>query len=363
MLKVCCLLLAPPACPSSRYAVYNLIPYMRDYGVDVEVLPFYSPRAYGRISQRHKLLEKAALIGWGYLKRVAHLVAAGRSDAVWIHRFAAPVGTDLFGSTVKALGKPLVFGYDDAVYLARGKANRIRSWFGSWRDIDNLVANSDYVLARNQSLGDHARMYNSNVLVLPAAIDVTLYDRVLSQVSRAKRDDGALTIGWIGTPSSAPYLELVRPVLETLGQEGPIELRLIGGDMPDVENIAIKRICWQQATEIEELCQVDVGIAPLPDDEWARGKSGLKVVQYMGCGLPVVASAVGPHLDLVESGQQGFLAGTEKEWLKALRTLRDNESLRLKMGTAGRQKVRREYDFSAIAEATAQVFVEVCRNR
>jgi len=363
MCRVCCLLLAPPACPSSRYAVYNLIPYMRDCGVDVEVLPFYCPWAYGRISRRQKSLEKAALIGWGYFKRIVHWVKASRSDVVWIHRFAAPIGTGLLGSALKALGKPLVFGYDDAVYLARGKANQIRSWFGSWRDIDDLVAKSDYVLARNQSLGDHARMYNPNVLVLPSAIDVTLYNRVLNTASQAIKDHSAFVIGWIGTPSSAPYLELVHPVLEKLGQEGPVELRLIGGDMPDVAGVTVNRIRWQQATEIEELCQADVGIAPLPDGEWARGKSGLKVVQYMGCGLPVVASAVGSHLGLLESGKHGFLAHTDEEWLQALRVLRDSKSLRVKMGAAGRQKVRLQHDFSVIAKATADVFIEICGNK
>lgn len=363
MCRVLCLVLTPPACPSSRYTVYNLLPYMQDYGVDVDVHPFYSPNAYEKILRSPSALEKTIIIIWGYLNLIAYLRKVPRVDVVWIHRFVAPVGTGFIAFMLKkVLRKPLVFGYDDAVYVNRKKGNIIREWFGSWRDIEKLIVMGDYVLARNPVLGSYAQARNPNVLVLPSAIEAKLYNRQVNKSSKAKRNNKVFVLGWIGSSSSAPYLELIRSVLEKLGQECLVEFRLIGGDMPDIDGVIIKRIPWRQSTEIEELCQVDVGIATLPDDEWARGKSGLKVVQYMGCGLPVVASAVGSHLDLLEHGKQGFLVKTEIEWLDALRALRDNQELRIKMGESGRRQVLLKHDFPIIAKSTAEVFRKLCKN-
>ena len=362
MCHVKCFLQSPPACPSSRYTVYNLLSYMEKYSVKVDVHSFYSPNAYEEIRQGPKTIKKIFLIFMAYLRLAKEINTARQSDIVWIHRFAAPIGTGLIASILKFFGKPLVFGFDDAVFLNQQKGNYIRDWFGSWRSIKKLVTMSDYVFARNHSLGDYAQSKNPNVLVLPSAIDTALYAKKVSHNRKIQSNKRSLILGWIGTPFSAPYIELVRSVIERLGREGPIELRLIGGDIPDIEGVTVRRIRWQQATEIDELCKADVGIATLPNDEWARGKSGLKVVQYMGCGLPVVASAVGSHLDLFESGKQGFLVHTETDWLNALRTLRDNEKLRTKMGKAGQQKAQIEYDFAIIAKKTAEIFIELYQN-
>jgi glycosyltransferase involved in cell wall biosynthesis len=125
--------------------------------------------------------------------------------------------------------------------------------------------------------------------------------------------------------------------------------------------VSVTLIPWRQESEVQELAQADVGIAPMPNDEWACGKSGLKVVQYMGCGLPVVASAVGPHLELIDSGKQGFLVTTVEDWLKALRALRDSPELRAAMGQAGRQTARLKHDFRQIAQAHAEAITQVCQ--
>ncbi len=362
MLSICCLLLTPSACPSSRYSVYSLLPHMRDQGVEVSVLPFWSPGAYSKI-QKGQLCsaEYIVRLGQGYLKRVVDMVKASHTDAVWIQRFAMPAGTRLLGATLKAIGQPLVFGYDDAVYVSSGKKNLMRSWFGSWRDVNWLISNSDLVIARNGGLAAHARQYNSHVCMIPAGIDVSHYDCVLASVMRERVDDSTFVIGWIGTPSSVPYLELARPALELLGREGPVELRIIGGKALCLDSVSVRHITWREDTEVQELAQVDVGIAPMPDDEWARGKSGLKVVQYMGCGVPVVASAVGVHLELIEPGKQGFLVRSTEEWIQALRALRDDRALRTAMGLAGRQTVRLKHDFPLIGRAHADALMQVGR--
>jgi glycosyltransferase involved in cell wall biosynthesis len=298
--------------------------------------------------------ERTITIVLGILRRLRQSKEVRRADIIWIHRFAAPVGTGLVASYVKALKRPLIFGYDDAVYVKQGKPNRLRDWLGSWRDVSVAVSKSDAVLAWNRELQAHAQQYGKEVCLLPAAIDTAHYIRVKER-TRAHEDDATFRVGWIGTPASAPYLDLVHAVLSILAQEGPLEVRLIGGDMADVPGATMRRIRWQQETEVEELCEVDVGIAPMVNNAWTRGKSGLKVVQYMGCGLPVVASAVGAHLDLVQDGVQGFLVDSQEAWLGALRSLRDNRSLRLRMGQAGFETTKTNHDFSVVARAVADV--------
>lgn len=330
---------------------------MHGLGIDIVPLPFYSEDAYARLADAGAA-EKALRVLHGILKRVEQCNELRRADIVWIHRFAAPIGTGLVASCIKALKRPLIYSYDDAVYIKRGKPNRFRDWFGSWRDIDGAVAKSDAVLAWNRELQAHALHREKEVCLLPAAVDTARYAEIRQSII-ASHDDLTFRLGWIGTPATARYLDLVHSVLSTLAREGPVEIRLIGGDMAEVPGATVRRIRWQQETEVQELCEVDVGIAPLPDDPWTRGKSGLKVVQYMGCGLPVVASAVGAHLDLIQDGVQGFLVDSQEEWLDALRTLRDNRLLRSRMGVSGFETAQTKHDFSVVARAVADVCKQV----
>jgi glycosyltransferase involved in cell wall biosynthesis len=131
--------------------------------------------------------------------------------------------------------------------------------------------------------------------------------------------------------------------------------------MDPINNVYIQRIAWAQESEVQELMKADIGIAPMADDEWSKGKSGLKVVQYMASGLPVVASAVGPHFDLMDSGIHGYLVRNESEWINSLRILRDNPDLRRNMGAAGKLRAQQEYCFSAIAAGHAELFKRLCR--
>ena len=362
-MKICCLLLTPPADPGSRYGVYSLLPDLRECGIDVSVYPFWDPNAYSKIRINGPRSAAYVLeLSRSYLRRLSEIVKASRADAVWIQRYAAPMGTGLLGGVLKAAGRPLVFGYDDAVYLPSGKKNLLRTWFGGWRDINWMISNSREVIARNGGLAAYARRYNRRVSLIPVGIDVSHYDHVLADLGRKSDADSTLILGWIGTPATAPYLELIRPALEKLGREGRVELRVIGGSGIHFKNVLVKNIVWNQETEVQELARADIGIAPMPDDEWARGKSGLKVIQYMGCGLPVVASAAGAHLVLMTSGKHGFLVQSTDEWLQALRTLRNDSNLRSAMGQAGRQTVRLKHDFPLIARAHATVFFRLGRS-
>jgi glycosyltransferase involved in cell wall biosynthesis len=161
-------------------------------------------------------------------------------------------------------------------------------------------------------------------------------------------------VGWIGSPSTAPYLvELVGP-LQQMGREGPVRLVVIGGKAPVISGIEVDEVPWSEDTEVALINGFDVGVMPLPNDDWARGKCAFKLIQYMACGIPVIGSPVGANSDVVNP-DCGFLANSEHEWLSALRQLRDNCGLASEMGQAGRERVVRHYSLQRNLPVLAEV--------
>jgi glycosyltransferase involved in cell wall biosynthesis len=168
------------------------------------------------------------------------------------------------------------------------------------------------------------------------------------------------TVGWIGSPSTAPYLsEIVRP-LSVIGAEGPVRLVVVGGKAPTIPKVSVQEIPWSEATEVAEINRFDVGIMPLPDNDWTRGKCAFKLIQYMACGVPVVASAVGANVDVVDA-DCGLLASKPESWVQALRTLRDDSGLRRRMGEAGRERVVEHYSLHAALPVLADVIHKVAK--
>ena len=165
-------------------------------------------------------------------------------------------------------------------------------------------------------------------------------------------------MGWIGSPSTAAYLnELVEP-LTALGQECAVRLIVVGGKAPKVPNVTITEIVWTEQSELELINSFDVGVMPLPDDDWARGKCAFKLIQYMACAVPVVTSSVGANVEVVNS-DCGFLVSTPQEWLDALRVLRDQPAVRTKMGEAGRHRVEQNYSLHKNLPLLAGVICDV----
>jgi glycosyltransferase involved in cell wall biosynthesis len=208
---------------------------------------------------------------------------------------------------------------------------------------------ASHVTAGNRVLAAYAQRHNSNTHVLPTVVDTQRY-----QPRRGNDRGEVFTVGWIGSPSTAPYMEQLVAPLSAIAREGPVRLVVIGGRAPGVPGVDVVELPWDEALEVEQLNTFDVGVMPLPNSDWARGKCAFKLIQYMACGLPVVASPVGANQDVV-TPECGLLVTTPGEWTDALRTLRDRPSLRRQMGDAGRQRVERSYSLDANLPVLAQV--------
>jgi glycosyltransferase involved in cell wall biosynthesis len=194
-----------------------------------------------------------------------------------------------------------------------------------------VTVGNDYLAERAYSAGAKRVEY------LPTVIDLDRYKIYQS------RQNEVFTIGWIGTPLTAKYLNEVAAALEAVAKKKRIHLLTVGLNSLSLPGVAVETVPWSEDTEVEQINSFDVGIMPLPDDAWERGKCGYKLIQYMACGVPVIASPVSVNQKIVEPGKNGFLARTQSEWTDALITLIANQALAKQMGQFGRTKVENEY--------------------
>ena len=188
--------------------------------------------------------------------------------------------------------------------------------------------------------------------LIPTTIDTDLY----RPERRRPRDDGTVTIGWTGSHSTARHLERLRPALTELAARQPFRLIVIGANTPPIPGAVVEARRWSAETEVDDLSDVDIGIMPLPDDAWSRGKCGLKALQYMGLGIPAVVSPVGVNTEIVVDGVNGLIAGTDDEWIDRLVTLMNDAALRKKLGSAARESVEQRYSAKQIAPKVAAIF-------
>jgi len=252
------------------------------------------------------------------------------------------------------LRMPYIYDFDDAFYLKyrSGRLGLARPILG--RKFDSVMSGAAAVTAGNRVLHQYAAQHNANTHDLPTVVDI---DRYLP--ARTRTDD-VFTVGWIGSPSTAPYLAELAEPLSILGEEGPVRLVVIGGKAPVIPGVSVEEVAWQEHTEVDLINSFDVGVMPLPDDAWARGKCAFKLIQYMACAVPVVASKVGANTDVVTQ-DCGFLATTPTDWVESLRTLRDDPRRRMEMGAAARERVEQHYSLDNNLPVLQTVIRQVAR--
>lgn len=250
--------------------------------------------------------------------------------------------------------KPYLYDFDDAFYLKyrTGRLGRLSPVLG--KKFDCVMAGAAAVTAGNTNLAAYAGQLNPGVSLFPTVVDTTRYT---PGPSTAKR---LFTVGWIGSPSTAPYLELLREPLQRLAAASPIRLVVVGGRAPSIPGVDVEEVRWQEETEIEQIRRFDVGVMPLPDTQWARGKCAFKLIQYMACGIPVVGSRIGANVDVVDP-TCGFLASSDAEWLASLQALRDDRGMALQMGQSGRSRIEQHYSLQCNLPLLAEVIHEVAR--
>lgn len=261
---------------------------------------------------------------------------ASRADVVVVLRKTFPLPLLWL---LRRVSRRLIFDLDDAIFCnPDGSFSTTRM-----KRFAAMAKASDYIFAGNQFLAGKSAQFNAAVSVIPTGLEVEKYAVV------ADKPEGHIDLVWIGSRSTRKYLVDALPALELAAQRVPqLRLKIIADfDLPQAA-IPTLAVPWEAATEATELASTHIGIAPMRDDDWSRGKCALKVLQYMAAGLPVVSSNAGVNAEAVTPGETGYLASTPEEWAQAIQVLASNENLRLALGNSGRKRVKQDYDLAAV---------------
>ncbi|KAA0678281.1 glycosyltransferase [Roseomonas genomospecies 6] len=339
-----------PRGPSSRLRHYQFLPALAEAGMSVAVAPLL-PDSYLEALYAGRM-RPVRSIGAAYAARVRQMAGARNFDLLWIEKELLPwfpYGAERW--ILESL-PPYVVDFDDAWFhhYDRSRWSLVRRLLGS--KLDRVMRHAALVTVGNDYLADRAESTGApSIAILPTVVDITRYP------IGPERTGTLPAVGWIGSPITDHYLNLVGEPLRRMVTGNEIRLCLVGATPGILGDLSADRHVWREDTETQHIAAFDIGIMPLADTPWERGKCGYKLIQYMACGKPVVASPVGVNRDIVEHGVNGFLAETPEEWTNALRRLAADPDLRRRLGAAGRAKVERHYSL----EGTAPRLIELLR--
>lgn len=331
---------------SSRIRSYQYLPYLREQGMEVTLAPLL-PDDYLRELYAGKRPRLVSILA-AYLRRIGALIRREKFDLLWIEYEFFPWLPGWLESLVLSKKIPYLVDYDDAIFHRYDQHPNplVRRMLG--HKIDAVMRYASTVVVGNDYLCDHAiKAGAQRVEILPTSIDLARYPPPKSAQNET------FTIGWIGSPATTRYLHLVREALAEVCAHNQARVVLVGASEPGWMDVPHAIHPWSEDTEVAQIGGFDVGIMPLEDSPWERGKCGYKLIQYMACGKPVVAAPVGINTRIVEPGINGYLAETKHDWVRALTALMADAGLRQQMGAAGRAKVERGYSVQVNAPRLA----------
>jgi glycosyltransferase involved in cell wall biosynthesis len=292
-----------------------------------------------------------------YLHRLRALTQANRYDLVWMEKELLPFLPAVAERWLNAIGVPFLVDYDDAMFH---RYDLHRFWpvrFLLGQKIDAVMKNATAVVAGNDYLAKRAENAGAKCIhIVPTVVDLNRYPDV-----HKKEDDHSrnpLVVGWIGTPKTSRYLKPLRKTFEFIQSKYNVRFVAVGASKNSLADLPLEVWPWTERTEAESIRNFDIGIMPLDDSPWERGKCGYKLIQYMACSLPVIASPVGINVDIVSDSRSGLLASTPAEWECALSELLKNAKLRRQMGSFGRQEVERTYNLAVQGPILKRIFKE-----
>jgi glycosyltransferase involved in cell wall biosynthesis len=342
-----------PAAASTRQRFLQYCEPLAQAGFDLHTSALLDDRHVENLVAGRKTSKTYALDR--YVRRVGAILGARRFDLLWLHCELFPYlpgWIERFGAEL--IGRPIIFDNDDAIYhpYDAHRSPLVRTLLG--RKLEPLLAEVSAVTCGNVYLRDYASRFCPRSIVVPTSVDTTKY------VPNPARSGEKLVIGWIGSPSTWENVRPIFPVLQELCASGNVSFRAIGAGIAADGDIfpGLELVPWSEASEISDIQSFDIGIMPLIDEPFQRGKSGYKLVQYMACCVPSVASPVGVNRQML-AGDVGILARDAAEWKKALETLLNDRNLRRRMGDAGRLRAERHYSVAAQAPRLVALFREV----
>ncbi|OGL39920.1 MAG: hypothetical protein A3C43_06305 [Candidatus Schekmanbacteria bacterium RIFCSPHIGHO2_02_FULL_38_11] len=329
--------------PSSRYRIYQYIPYLNKHGIHCEVRPLFTETYFRIIEIDNPIIRtilKTFYSAYRFFIRLSHIFDVKKFNLVIIEHQIFPYLPAFPEYLVKRLNKNMVIEFDDAIYLT----------FLHRKKMEKNLRNVTGAIVGNKYLAEFARKFNNEVKVIPTVIDTDRYKGKESY--KAER----ITISWVGLSYNLSYLFSLKEVFNILSEKFNISLKIISSKNLIIEGVDIIFKKWSYEDEVKDLRSADIGIMPLPNNEWTKGKCGAKLLQYMACGLPTVSSPVGVNSEIIKDGENGFLAENNEEWIKKLTLLIEDKNLREKMGEKARKTVEEKYSLEKWADELVNTY-------
>jgi len=362
-MRVLFLPLYPESMPSSRLRVYQYLPRLKRLGIEGTVRPAlpepWFSRLYYSPSKFVHLLQYAIEV----FQNLVRLHEGRRYDLVFIQKGLLCTNFRGFDALATRAHERLVFDLDDAIYgksLAEFSFPLLRA-LQDREQAGKISRHSKVVVAGNAYLRDMALRYNPNVRVIPTPVDT---DRFRPSANGRRSEKKEIVIGWIGIWGTVQWVRPLEPVFRELSGRYPVRVKFVtrrGEGSFDWPGTRFDLAPWSYETEVHQMEEFDIGVMPLPETEWSKGKCSLKLLQYMAMGIPSVAQRIGMNSEVIEDGVDGFLASSEEEWTQKLSRLIEDASLRKKMGERARAKVMDRYSLEKTTPMLADVLQEAAR--
>lgn len=341
--------------PGQRFRIEQWEPLLNQRGVEISYAPFESHGLHLSLYKPGNVGRKLRLVAESLSRRLRQMKSLKKYDVIYVFREAALLGPPFFERWIHQSRVPMVFDFDDAIFVTyKSPSNGYLSYLKFAAKTKSICRMASHVMVGNAYLAEYVRRVNARVTVIPTTIDTEQYT-----VAARKAESNLPVIGWTGSFSTVQHLDTLRAVLEKLALIEPFRLRVIGTPIYKLKGIEVEAMQWRAASEIEDLRAIDIGLMPLPDDDWSKGKCGLKALQFMALGIPTVCSPVGVNTKIIQDGENGFLANSEDEWIDKLTRLLRSRELRDRLGMGGRATVEKKYSASVQVPRVYEVLESV----
>ncbi len=339
--------------PSQRFRFEQYFDFLKEQGYEIEIHSFLNEKTWESLYNHGSFFAKAFGIIGSFWRRKLLMFRIRKFDYIFIHREASMIGPPVFEWIIaKVLRRKYIYDYDDAIWLPNySQQNAKFQKLKAYGKVKKIIKWADVVTTGNSFLQEFGKQYNKNVVIIPTTIDLKN-----SHNQPTNHSHSPVNIGWTGSHTTMSYLDLLIPILQELEKEHHFTFTIISNEKPNYDLQSLRFIKWKKETEIEDLSSINIGVMPLTDSEWAKGKCGFKALQYMALEIPALVSPVGVNTDIIEDGKNGYLCATSEEWKEKLSVLLNNQQLREQIGKEGYKTVRTKYSVEANRDNYLKLF-------
>lgn len=343
----------PDRSPSQRFRYEQYLPFLEENGYEFEYSYLISEQDDQFFYKSGNYFKKFLFLIRATGKRLKDVKRSKDFDLVFIQREAFLLGTTYFERKIFKTGIPIIYDFDDAIWeINKEGGNKALNFLKNPDKTSELIKLSKAVIVGNSYLADYAKNYNQRVSIIPTTIDLDYHSTT--------KLNSEIVIGWTGTFSTYPYFLELLPVLQKVKQKYPfVKFQIIVDLDLEISELDSHTTVWDREEEINQLRKISIGIMPLPDNRWTKGKCGFKGLQYMSLGIPTLMSPVGVNAEIIEDGVNGFLPTTSDEWFLRLSQLVENEELRKALGEKGFSTVKKSYSVEGNKEKYLKLFEKV----